>query len=135
MQHKLSEKDLVKKEANCAVCGPTRLVRIQQGGVCPQGHAETNVRYYDTNSGEVIKLTGRERLAKLEEYGPDCMICGIELVKPQLDHDHETGEWRGVLCRDCNIGLGFFKDDQATLMKAVVYLSRTVATTREIKVK
>jgi len=135
MQHRLSEKDLAKREAKCEICGPVTIVRVNQGGVCPRGHAETNVRHYEMNNGEIIKLKGRDRLQMLEDFGPDCMICGIELISPQLDHDHESGEWRGVLCRDCNIGLGLFKDNQALLLSAAIYLQRSVATTREIKVK
>ena len=50
-----------------------------------------------------------------------CGICGQEFTdysKVHIDHDHETGYVRGLLCRDHNRGLGFFKDDWELLQKA-----------------
>lgn len=39
-----------------------------------------------------------------------------------LDHDHETGTIRGMLCQHCNAGLGQFKDSPYLLEKAILYL-------------
>jgi len=41
-----------------------------------------------------------------------------------VDHDHKTGKIRALLCSECNIGLGKFKDDQQVLLSAVEYLKR-----------
>lgn len=51
-----------------------------------------------------------------------CAICkrpGIDLV---VDHCHNTGIVRGLLCQRCNTGLGKFEDDQALLRNALTYL-------------
>lgn len=50
-----------------------------------------------------------------------CKICGVvqDLV---VDHNHETGQFRGLLCISCNAGLGFFKDDPEFLLYAHKYL-------------
>src|SRR5690606_19146421 len=44
-----------------------------------------------------------------------CASCGVhqsELSKPLfVDHDHETGEIRGLLCQHCNTALGYARDD------------------------
>lgn len=40
-----------------------------------------------------------------------------------IDHCHKTDTLRGVLCRSCNLALGFFKDDPARLAAAMRYLN------------
>lgn len=39
-----------------------------------------------------------------------------------IDHDHETGKLRGILCTQCNSGLGSFRDSIASLQNAIKYL-------------
>jgi hypothetical protein len=53
---------------------------------------------------------------------PHCPICGSEepLV---VDHDHSTQEVRGLICQPCNKGLGFFRDNQQSLLNAIAYLN------------
>jgi len=51
-----------------------------------------------------------------------CAIC-YKSVKGYLsiDHDHKTGKIRGLLCKQCNHGLGMFKDDKLILINAANY--------------
>lgn len=49
-----------------------------------------------------------------------CTICGEP--GDQVDHCHETGQVRGLLCVNCNTGLGKFKDDPDLLEFARIYL-------------
>lgn len=55
-----------------------------------------------------------------------CDICGVHQseVKTRfaVDHNHKTGEVRGLLCGCCNKGLGQFKDNTEYLAKAITYL-------------
>ncbi len=40
-----------------------------------------------------------------------------------IDHDHETGKIRGLLCPNCNRGLGLLQDSPQLLQKAVAYVT------------
>jgi Recombination endonuclease VII len=52
-----------------------------------------------------------------------CECCGKKCsYRLHLDHDHETGKFRGWLCASCNVGLGYFGDNEAGLFKALAYL-------------
>jgi hypothetical protein len=55
--------------------------------------------------------------------GGRCPICERDLGdKPQVDHDHKTGEVGALLCFNCNGGLGQFGDDPERLRQAALYL-------------
>ena len=59
----------------------------------------------------------------LERQAGLCPICRRGLGdKPHVDHDHETGEVRGLLCFTCNVGLGNFGDDVERLRRGARYL-------------
>ena len=60
--------------------------------------------------------------AMLTGQGCRCAICGKENGYWVVDHNHENGNIRGVLCRECNTGLGCFKDSTDTMLSAVKYL-------------
>lgn len=55
-----------------------------------------------------------------------CAICKKPCAlgrKLAVDHNHRTGKNRGLLCFNCNTGLGKFGDCQATLQRAMEYLN------------
>ena len=55
-----------------------------------------------------------------------CAICGIHQTEIEkslaVDHCHSTGKVRGLLCFDCNTGIGKLKDDYELVYKAYRYL-------------
>ena len=71
--------------------------------------------------------------ALLAKQGGGCAICGA--MKPgrddrqhlYIDHDHETGRVRGLLCSTCNTGLGMFAEDVDRMRVAIAYLSEATA--------
>lgn len=66
----------------------------------------------------------REKILKGQDY--TCAICRIPLqfegTLTHTDHCHTTGRVRGILCTNCNRGLGHFKDSLFNLQQAMFYL-------------
>ena len=55
-----------------------------------------------------------------------CTICKNNIgYEAAVDHDHDTGKIRGLLCSSCNKGLGFFKDNIDSLKAAAKYLEKS----------
>jgi Recombination endonuclease VII len=72
-------------------------------------------------------VTASEIDAMIEIQAGLCLICLCDLGdKPHVDHDHKTGEVRGVLCFNCNGGLGQFRDEPFRLKRAAAYLEGTM---------
>lgn len=75
-------------------------------------------------------LSCKEYAALVEAQHGVCAICGQPETRTRdgvvqhlvVDHDHETGAVRGLLCAMCNLGLGYFRDDAKRLASAVQYL-------------
>jgi len=61
----------------------------------------------------------------VEAQGGLCAICGNcdPSFSLAVDHNHDTGKVRGLLCSNCNNGLGRFKDDPDRLRRAADYLN------------
>jgi hypothetical protein len=66
--------------------------------------------------------------AMLASQGGRCAVCGASEAGGRgnwhVDHDHESGRVRGLLCAGCNVGIGQFRDDPERLRAAARYLDR-----------
>jgi hypothetical protein len=112
-----------------------------------QTRAEIHKRWLDKNHDERIIHARRWHLKNkfgitLEDYdkllakqNSKCAICGlVNGVKPDsrgrvtqllhIDHCHKTNKVRGLLCRQCNVGLGSFRDSPQLLLQASEYLTK-----------
>ena len=61
----------------------------------------------------------------LKKQGSVCAICKEKCKSGKnlaVDHCHTTGKIRGLLCSNCNRGLGLFTDDKIKLSNAIIYL-------------
>lgn len=73
-------------------------------------------------------FTVEEYDAMLAAQGDGCAICGAATNKSgrrlSVDHCHDTGRVRGILCTNCNVGIGRFRDDPELVSRALEYLER-----------
>lgn len=70
-------------------------------------------------------ITVEEYDALMAKQGSCCALCGKASKKLDVDHDHDTGKVRGLLCRACNVALGNLGDSVAGLTRALDYLKGT----------
>jgi len=100
---------------------------------------ENRRRYREKNPEKVRKtyrawqlktfygITSEERDLIIRAQNNRCAICGKLLIKTkdtQIDHNHKTNKVRGILCANCNLGLGQFQDNILILQRAISYLER-----------
>jgi len=77
-------------------------------------HKKYNIGTYGLTSEEYEKI--------LQQQEGKCAICKEIMDKPCIDHCHQTGKIRGILCVSCNHGLGNFRDSIDSLLTAAEYL-------------
>lgn len=116
--HRLSGVDPERRFATCSVCGPqTPVKRNRSGWTCYIRAKRSRQSGGRTWNGEEA-----EKRALVIAQAGRCAICGEPMRRPYLDHDHDTGAIRGVLCPSCNTGLGYFRDEAERLEAAAAYL-------------
>lgn len=126
----------------CVRCGSTR--RYTGQGQCVPCHLANARRWRSENRDRILAyrqtevhrsrhyrsrygVTREQFEAALLAQENKCAICSDELVigtSRNLDHDHATGVFRGILCAGCNRGLGQFRDNPEILERAIGYLRK-----------
>lgn len=131
-KHTMSNVDPTKGTGICSVCGPVECYkrpeenawRCREKRRTSERQRNKPSRYYPYGDGKTIPPdVHRKARAELEAaQANQCAICGVNTVNLNLDHCHETGKIRGLLCRPCNTGLGMFRDNVEVLGSAMAYL-------------
>jgi hypothetical protein len=120
--------------AACKRCGQEKLKQefpalIDGKYLCHDCLAQVNREVQERRQG----CETQQYQALLDEQKGCCAICGASeghlschgaSCRLAIDHDHETGAIRGLLCNNCNRGLGRFKDSITLLEAAIRYLKR-----------
>ena len=148
---KLCKKCNIQKELSEFAANPSRQNPDRLRSQCKLCDKSVQKRYYKSNKEEInvktlsyqrknpekrrgyklklqYKTTLKEYQRLFELQGGKCAICGQDnsgcKTKKSLciDHDHKTGKIRGLLCDNCNKGLGCFKDSLESLDLASKYL-------------
>lgn len=117
----------------CKGCGKEFIKTAPQQYYCShQCKAENSLLLH--NYG----ITRKDWNTLYEKQGGTCAIChgkGFVMKESQytdyslvVDHDHRTGEIRGLLCHNCNRALGLLQDDPGVLNQAQIYLKESATT-------
>lgn len=133
----------VRSKKTCPACRKTKSLeefprnacaRDGRGTYCKPCHnriGRENRRKHHGSRGYHLKcrygITQEDFDKMVEEQAGCCAICQSPPsgVKPwHVDHNHYTGQVRGILCHSCNTALGNFNDDPNLLRRAVEYLER-----------
>ncbi len=89
---------------------------------------ERSKAYHRARLLKEFGMTVDDYMALYEKQNGQCAICGSESASNGIrknfcvDHDHETGKVRGLLCHNCNVSVGLMKDTPSLLRKAAEYL-------------
>lgn len=67
-------------------------------------------------------ITEADYVRMFEEQDGACAICREPSPELLIDHNHATGEVRGLLCHQCNGGIGLLKDSPDIMEAAIQYL-------------
>lgn len=130
--HKLTLIDPEARTAICSECGPTTIqVRTGDRWRCATGRAPQKRTPEQRRDSKLKNLygIGVENYDFLYERQQGlCAICKkpekVEGRRLAVDHNHSTGQVRGLLCTTCNQGLGNFYDDPELLESAIVFLQQ-----------
>lgn len=74
------------------------------------------------NRNYLYGVTPEEYRDALVGQAGRCAICGLVADRLVVDHDHATGKFRGLLCQNCNQGIGRLGDNAQTIDAAARYL-------------
>lgn len=97
-----------------------------QGEAARQWITDNQERLSQHRSRWKYGISPARRAAMIEAQGGACAICKLPLsAEPRarhVDHNHETGRIRSVLCHACNLALGLTRESLDTLRAMVAYL-------------
>jgi hypothetical protein len=115
------------KSYRCKVCDNN--ARSKWAKENPKKFRESQRRNYLWTK---YRITPEDYNKLLKEQGGACAICGKleednivhgKFSSLSVDHNHDTGEVRGLLCNQCNRGIGMLGDTPEAIGKALAYLS------------
>ena len=101
--------------------------------------SKCNRCYEDVRLRETFGISIEDYEEMFDSQHGRCAICGKHRNEFKralaVDHKHDTGEVRGLLCFNCNTGLGKFVDDESNLRRALGYLRKFQTDGSPVKVK
>jgi hypothetical protein len=132
--HRIKHKQIRDGMATCNQCGERQ--SIDQFPQLTYGKYQCRMCLREAQEDIQLRRQGwskEQYRTLLEAQDGKCAICGVgeghrsrygRVCRLAVDHDHQNGKVRGLLCNSCNRGLGRFKDSIENLEAAIRYLKR-----------
>jgi len=126
---KIVKPDMQNEKIICSRCGITKSstefseLKASKTGLsnrCKQCHSKLNKIQYYKHTWDMT-LEDLDQMKKEQNF--KCACCGQE-AELVIDHNHETGLIRKLLCNLCNNAIGYIHDDPNTALKIVDYLQK-----------
>lgn len=132
-----------KDGRNCTTCGVFKLASDytlerddrSKGGIAMRSQCKPCREHikWKTFIVRTYGITAEDYYNILAAQNNKCAVCESEEVNSSrvtsgklfIDHCHDTGKVRGLLCSKCNHGIGLLNDDTALLQKAIEYLNKS----------
>lgn len=118
------------RQYRCEICSHEKALKDKRDAAKKRYAEDESVRKQslESNRKRSYGITPEEYEARLEDQNYSCAICLRHLIEFKrsfdTDHDHNTGEIRGLLCTGCNTGIGNLGDSAERLRAAADYLER-----------
>lgn len=116
---KRTKKDRKRIRYFFTICKKCNNIRLKQYRRTSEVSKKYKLKYF-------FNLEYDKYLEMLEKQNNCCAICNVnqDTLKKKLsvDHNHITGKVRGLLCEQCNFGIGNLKDSLELLKQAIKYL-------------
>ena len=105
----------------CKICSNKNRIKLRETN--PTEYSRRNQKY---NLKRLYNLTIVQRKEMYISQNGCCAICGkpIPYNDMQTDHNHVTNQNRGLICKPCNLGIGFLDENTETLQNAIIYLNQ-----------
>lgn len=125
-----------RQTSQCVICDaeiPTH--RSANAKTCSRDCQDKRVRRYLASWNETNRsrraaterkrrydITDDEYRRRLVEQNHECIICRTSTPPLVVDHDHQSGVVRGLICSNCNVALGMLADNPLLFERAAAYL-------------
>jgi hypothetical protein len=126
----------------CTTCGETKpldefyahpQMRERRLNSCKECRKAYSRAWHKAGGGKKSRygITPEQYAELLAEQGNACAICTTEFLidhgdrGPHIDHDHRSGQVRGLLCKGCNARLGWLERRQERILNYLGFLSTT----------
>jgi Fe-S oxidoreductase len=102
--------------------GPCKKCRAKVNKLWRKNNYE-RFRYLWKRSGWRKRGVNPDEAEKVLSTASSCSLCN-STKNLYVDHDHDVETIRGILCNNCNLALGHFKDNSEVMRKAADYVDR-----------